>query len=329
MQQETNLKKTELADAAVVLKALTQDWNLVDYNPDHEFLVFVNESREQMDFYPKKSFVLLLEKEGLIRDVDQQSSSERIPDIHYQTDGNVWKEITTAGIIVFRHQVTPKGQKLLRDAPRWIGRQIRPLRAATNEVDITGKVMSLVTYDRAAIKKLVDAFDQKATDLIRAALFDEPGSPNLIVCGPKLWKTLEPRAKSLGLQPKGSLIREELVFNSSAPKQTTLPHQPITGANEARLFWKSLREQFNLNEPLTVRHATSAERSADTYSYKFDANFQIPGRDNDFPPPDLTGYEILFVAEMNESRFVVLVANELDETMKHSAPELKWIEIIS
>lgn len=324
-----NMNKSELADAAVVLQALTRDWNLVDYNPDHDFLVLVNESREELDFYPKRSFISRLEQEGLIEDVDKRRSSVREPTKGYEREGDGWKEITTEGIIVFQHRVTQKGQNFLRDLPKSAGSQIRPLKVARNPVDIEVKVIREVTYDRAAIKKLVETHDQKAKELIRNAFSNESSSTSRVVCGPKLWQILQPHAQSNGLQPKASLVREDLSFNGEGAKRTSLSDQLIMGPAESRLFWKTLREQFKFTDQLTIRRATSAERSADTYSVKLPPGFQIPGKDDEFPPPNLMGYEALFVVEVNGTRFIVLIENEPDDQMKHSAPHLKWIEIIS
>jgi hypothetical protein len=101
-----------------------------------------------------------MERSGLIENRDREGSSVRQPHTYYEGSPSVWKEVTVAGLIVFRYRVTPKGLKLLRDAPRLIGRPVRALRPATSPVDTQSEPLRVVTYDRPAIQKLVEAFDQ-------------------------------------------------------------------------------------------------------------------------------------------------------------------------
>ena len=323
VRSETTMKKTELAQAAAVLKALTEDWALVDEGPEIDFLVFVSEGREELDFYPKKSFIGMMESSGLIENSDKQGSSVRQPYTYYEGGPSVWKEVTVAGPIVFEYRVTQKGRKLLRDAPRLIGRPVRALRPATSPVDIQSKPLRVVTYDRPAIQKLVDAFDQKAAALIEASFSprnDLASSSGRVVCGPRLWKTLEPHARRNGLQPSGSLhsVTYDLAGAGQKVSEKQLEHKLILPANEARLFWQTLREAFKIEGPLTIRRAVSAERSAYTYPE--------PIESNDFPTPDLGDLAVLFIVEVNTSRFMVLVKNMPDDNMAHFEPQLSWVE---
>jgi hypothetical protein len=144
------MKRTERAEAAAVLKALTKGWDLVDSSPEVDFLIFVNEDRDELDFYPKKSFVQMMERSALIENLYKEGSSVRHPNTYYKSDGSVWKEITEAWSIVFQYRVTPKGRKFLGNAPKLIGKPIRSLRVATSPVEIPSKPLKLVTYDRQA-----------------------------------------------------------------------------------------------------------------------------------------------------------------------------------
>jgi hypothetical protein len=63
------MKRTEQAEAAAVLKALTKGWDLVDSDPDLDFLIFVSEDLDELDFYPQKSFVQMMERSGLIENL--------------------------------------------------------------------------------------------------------------------------------------------------------------------------------------------------------------------------------------------------------------------
>jgi len=324
------MKRTELAEAAAVLKALTEGWALVDNGPDIDFLVFVGESRDELDFYPTKSFIQKMESSGLIENPDKKSSSVRQPYTYYEGGPSGWKEVTEAGPIVFQYRVTQKGRKLLSDAPRLIGRPVRTLRSATSPVDVQSKPLSIVIYDQPAIEKLVDAFDQKATALIQAAFSPKndldrvASSSHAIVCGPRLWRMLEPHARRNGLQPSGSLlsVTYDLAGKGARQKESArkLEDQLILPSDEARLFWQTLREAFKIDGPLTIRRAASTERSAYTYHEEIE--------NNDFPAPNLAGLAVLFIVEGNKSRFMVLVKNVPDDNMEHFEPEVSWIEIM-
>jgi hypothetical protein len=329
-RRETTMNRTELAQAAAVLKALAEGWALIDYNPDIDFLVFVGESRDELDFYPKKSFVRMMERSGLIENRDKEVSTARQPHTYYERGRpSVWKEVTEAGLIVFQYDVTPKGQELLRDAPRLIGTPVRALRPATSPIDTQIKPLRVVTYNRRQIQKLVHAFDQKATTLIAKAFsprndLDRAASANRgLVCGPKLWRTLEPNARRNGLQPKGSLLSVTYdLANNGAWKESAskLEDQLILPSDEARLFWKTLSEAFRIDGRLAIRRATRAERSA----YKHQEEFA----DTDFPSPDLADLTILFIVEGNNSKFMVVVKNVPDDKMEHYQPEVTWVEIM-
>ena len=199
---ETPMKRTERAEAAAVLTALTKGWDLVDSSPEVDFLIFVSEDRDELDLYPKKSFIQMMERSALIENLDKEGSSVRQLYTRYEHDGSVWKEITEAEPIVFRYQATPKGLKFLRDAPQLIGKPIRRLRVANPPIENPSKPLKIVTYDRQAIQKLVDAFVQKARAQIEAvfAVDNDPSAPSIngFVCGPKLWRSLEPRARTRG-----------------------------------------------------------------------------------------------------------------------------------
>ena len=325
MRPKTTMKRTELVEASAVLKALTADWALVDYGPEFDFLVLVSEGRDELDFYPKKSFVERMESSGLIENLDKKGSSVREPNIHYERGDSVWKEVTEPGIIVFQYQVTPEGHNLLRDAPRLIGKPVRALRPANSPIDITSKPLKVVTYDRRAIQKLVDAFDRKATALIEETFApkNDLGASSLgFVCGPRLWTTLEPHARRNGLKPSGSLIgvTYDLTGKNPREKEVKLQDQLILPSDEARLFWKTFREAFKIEAPLAIKRAGLAERSAYTYHDQIE--------DDDFPPPDLAGRTVLFIVEGNKSRFMVVVQNVPQEDMEHFEPRVSWVEIV-
>jgi len=323
------MKKTELVEAAAVLKALAEDWDLVDNAPEIDFLIFVSEDREELDFYPKKSFVAMMERSGLIENPDNGSSVHDTY-TYYERDDSVWREVTESGPIVFQYKITPKGRKLLRDAPKLIGKPIRELRVATSPVETQSKPLKVVTYDRPAIQKLVDTFEQNAIRLIEAALapkndLDRTASSKIgLVCGPRLWATIEADARRNGLQPAGSLIRQSFSFGGKGAKsettETKLKEQPISPPDEARLFWKTLREKFRIGAPLVITRATSAELTVYPYQEEIE--------NDDFPPPNLAGLTVFFIVESNQSRFIVVVKNVPQDSIDHYRPELSWVESI-
>src|SRR5258706_11594463 len=64
------LQRSDQMKAAKILKALSEDWALVDYADELDFLVLVSESREELGFYPKKKLVKQMEQAGLIENLD-------------------------------------------------------------------------------------------------------------------------------------------------------------------------------------------------------------------------------------------------------------------
>ena len=56
------MNKKARAAVATVLKALTSGWDLVDYAPEIDFLVLFNENGDELDFYPKKSLLGIMER---------------------------------------------------------------------------------------------------------------------------------------------------------------------------------------------------------------------------------------------------------------------------
>jgi hypothetical protein len=317
------------AEAAAVLKALTKGWALIDVSPDVDFLVCVNESREELDFYPRKELVREMERSGLIENPDKARPPVRQPVTHYEGNpsGGEWREITHAGPILFRYRITPKGRAFLRAAPKLLGKPVRPLKVAASPVDILRKPLKVVVYDRRALQKLVDAFAQKAEAQIEAAFSPERNadssafSSGVLLCGPKLWRRLESRARLNGLRP-GALLsltgslgdgKEE---HSAAPSEDT----PISTAGEVRLFWKTLRETIKLDESPLIRRAGASEASAYPHQDKIE--------NDEFPSPDLSSLGMVFTVEANKSKFVVVVESEPQAGTKHFGPKISWIELM-
>jgi hypothetical protein len=322
------MNKQEQAEAAAVLKALTKGWDLVDYAPEINFLIFANEDREELDFYPKKSLIRMMEHSGLIENLDTQRSSVREPYTHYEAHGSLWKEITEAGFIVFRYRITSKGQKFLHDAPRLIGRTVRPLRVASSPIEMRAKPLKVVIYDKQAIQKLVEDFESKAKmqiDSIFSSSLDtdlrdsfRPG----VMCGRRLWQKLKSQAERNGLQPVSSLVGTTYSLGGGNRMSTVqvLEDVPLSSAGEMQLFVKTLREVFSIKGPLAIRRAEVSEASA--YAFQEQTNNDDP------PPPNLAGLTVNFVVEANQSKFMVLVESLPEGDINHFGPAVRWIELM-
>ena len=324
-QAQGTMNRKERSDAATVLKALTRNWALVDYAPEIDFLVFVNEDRDELTFYPKKSLIKMMEQSGLIENLDEAGSLARTTDTRYEAYGSGWKEITEPGAIVFQHRVTSKGQEFLRDAPRLIG-SVPKLRVASSPAEIPTKPLKVVIYDGSAIQKLVGDFEKEAKSqigVIFALSTDREqsvSSKRALHCGPRLWQKLESQAKSNGLTPSGSLVVETHSFDAKTSMTTVEPSEEIPLApTEMPLFTKTLREVFGIDGLPIIRRAKINELSKHPY---------LPETANsDVPTPDLAGLVVQFIVEANHSRFVVFVESVPDTDFKHFGPAVTRIEL--
>ena len=315
------ITKKDHADAALVLKALGRGWDLVDDSPDIDFLIFVSEDREELSFYPKKSLISKMEQAGLIENTNPKGAIRK-PSVHYESDGSGWKEITTAGVIVFQYGLTAKGQQFLRDAPKVIGKPVGPLRVAKSPADIPVKPIKVVTWDKEAIDKLVDAFETDAKSQI-TSLFSGSDLNSAVysrlVCGPKLWKRIKSRAEINGLRPRGSLVIVSSDMLSNKTDTRVSDEVPLSSASELTLFVKTLREVFEIRGAPSIRRAEPKE---------------IPAVVNERAPlsneasPDLVGFAITFIAEANNSKFIVVAESIPDEKLTRWRPGLSWIELV-
>lgn len=146
------MKNSKQVDIALVLKALSQDYALVDESSDVDFLICVNENREELDFYPKKKLVQEMEQSELIENRDKQGSAKRENFIYFE--GNPikkeWKEITEAGSIVYSYEITQKGLDFLRKVTS--SKPLPSLSIAKSEVYIKPKILKVVIYNQETIR---------------------------------------------------------------------------------------------------------------------------------------------------------------------------------
>lgn len=108
--------------AVRVLKAIEEGWSLVDDHPEDDFMLLVNESRdEKKDLFPKKELVAELENEGLIIDPEKttQSAQHEIG-TYYKKEGSDgdWIAVSVLDPIVYQYEITDKGRVLLNTSDR-------------------------------------------------------------------------------------------------------------------------------------------------------------------------------------------------------------------
>ena len=95
---------------------LDEGWALVDEYPDEDYLVCVDEYRDEMeDFFPKKALVKMIEDKGLI--VDRWKNMPAQPDTlsYFVTheDGRT-EEVIEHSPHVYLYELTTKGRSILR-----------------------------------------------------------------------------------------------------------------------------------------------------------------------------------------------------------------------
>lgn len=105
----------QTADIIAILKALDEDWALVDDYPNEDYLVLVNESRMEMeDFFPKKALVTMMADQGLIKDKPTtRPEPETFSSFVLHEDGRTEEVIQPVPHVYF-YEVTSKGRSLLR-----------------------------------------------------------------------------------------------------------------------------------------------------------------------------------------------------------------------
>jgi hypothetical protein len=269
-----------------------------------------------------------MERAGQLENLDPNGSSVRQPLTYYETDpaNDGWNQITEAGSIVFKFKITAQGLKFLREAPKLLGAPITRLKTANPPVEINPKILKIVTYDKQAIQKLSEEFARTARAEIEEA-FSATGGTNAksltsgsFLCGPKLWSLLKPQATRNGLFPGARIISSHMNLMTGETVTRELPEMGISGTDELRLFWQTMRAVFPLGETQTIRQG-QAEEALD---------YPLNSRDNAFPTQLSEGKVMVFVVETEKARFVVVVRGEGGPTFDpvHAVPRLSWIELL-
>lgn len=312
-------------DEAVVLMALEKDWALVDFSPEVDFLFFVNEDRDELNFYPKKSLIEELENKALISNTDKASSDIRIPVIHYEQNfskGEI-KEITEAGSIVYLYQLTEKGKKYLQGILK-TGRNLIPkLKIATSSREIPTKVIKVVTYDKQGLQKMNDEFTNKAQSQIEAAFPAKDSSISLapttgsFMIGGKLWERMSADTERNGLTP-GRIVRYSSSVRNGVERTESshINDVVISSEREIHLFWKIFREKFLLDDQIVIKKIDATE--AKLYWREIEKRMM----------PQLVTENLSFIVELSSVNFIVQIESKRGQDLIHLVPEIRGIELI-
>lgn len=322
---EVITKNSKQVNIVLVLKALGQDYVLVDESSDIDFLTFVSESRERLDFYPKKKLVQEMEQFGLIENRDKQGSAKRENNVYFE--GNPikkeWKEITEEGSIVYLYGITKKGLDFLSK----IEKESKPLPSlslAKSEINIKPKILNVVIYDQQTIQKSIDSFVEKAKQEIEDAFSAKnETNPNIfsygfLQCGANLWQKIKPKVQRSNNELE-LRIESQTYSNTDEIKTNEFPDQ-IISSGEIQQFWKAVSETFIQHKPLTIQQTKSSILPKHL--------IQMGIMDDEFPTPDLSNFLAVFLVESNNYKFIVATKGEQQINKSVSPPKIFWIDII-
>lgn len=325
-RREVSMKNSKQVDTALILKALSQDYALVDESSDIDFLIFVNENREELDFYPKKKLVQEMENLGLIENRDKQGSAKR--ENHVYFEGNPikkeWKEITEEGAIVYLYGITQKGLDFLSKVTKESSKPLPPLSVSKSDVYIKPKILKVVIYNQETIQKSIDSFDEKAKKQIEEAFSaTKETDPNIyssgfLQCGANLWQRLKPNIPQSDNEIK-LRVESRTYTDTGEIKINEFPDQIISSV-EIDQFWKAISETLTNGKPISIQQ---------TESSILPKHLNRMGiTDNGFPPPDLSNFVRVFFVESNNYKFVVVTKGEPQLNKTVSDPKIVWIDII-
>jgi hypothetical protein len=324
------MKYTKEVETALVLMAISQDYSLVDQSSQVDFLTCVGESREELDFYPKKELVQQMERSALIENHDKQGSAHRENFTYFAGDHikKEWKEITEEGSIVYLYSVTPKGLKFMSDVTKELSKPLPVLSISNSDVYIEPKILKEVIYDQRTIQNSIDKFIEKAKKQIEVAFSASKEtdqnlySQRFLICGANLWQRIEHKIPqpdiTSGLRIETRTERRILSENGEI-KTNKFPDQIIL-SEKLRQFWKTISESLTNDKPLLIKQAE--------LSMLPEHLNQMGIRGTNFPPPDLANFVVVFVVESNNYKFVVAAKSEPPIDKKISDPTIVWIEIL-
>jgi hypothetical protein len=105
----------QTTDIIAILKALDEDWALVDEYPNEDYLVFVNESRMEMEgFFPKKELVKMMADQGLINDSSTTGPQPETFSYFVMDEEGRTEEVIQPTPHVYFYELTREGRALLQ-----------------------------------------------------------------------------------------------------------------------------------------------------------------------------------------------------------------------
>lgn len=106
------MKKQDKEIILAVLKALNEDWSLVERGTKEDFMVLINSCRDtKEDLFPAKSLIKEMENLGYIRKTESDYNGGNL----YQKlgEGAKWEEVTDSFFLLHFYEVTTRGRDLL------------------------------------------------------------------------------------------------------------------------------------------------------------------------------------------------------------------------
>lgn len=101
------MNKKDIEVAIHLIDAIDKDWAVCDEKCEDDFMVLVNEDREEMKgFHPSKALVISLEKDGLI-ELDTERSDKKGVERRFDK----FLDETYPISFVFMYKVTEKGRQ--------------------------------------------------------------------------------------------------------------------------------------------------------------------------------------------------------------------------
>ena len=324
------MTKEEVLQMATLMMAIRKDWSMIDENPDADFLIFVNEDQDTLEFFPKKTLPKRMEGLGLLVNKDGAKVPIREPYTHYEMEPNsdAIKAITTPGGIFYNYGITAKGKEFLANAPKTLGHPLPPLKIATSKSasdHSKTKPIKVVTYDREALQKIRDDFAPIALNQVEI-LFAPANSdksetelPDGFSCGPNLWAKLETEAIRNGVRP-GALKTVYSYWRDTGDSGSVnfdRPGKGISSRAQVSLFRKTLFQVFPATVTPSIRKLSESESAR--YQDVQDMAFGMS--------PFLIRPAAFFV-EYDHLRFLVKVRNETTADFLKISPKISLVDLI-
>jgi hypothetical protein len=327
---KSTMTKEEVLEMATLMTAIKKDYSMIDDDPEADFLIFVNEDQDTLEFFPKKTLPKRMEELGLIENLGGGPSPVREPRTSYEGDATgAWKAITSPGSLFLNYKITKKGKDFLRNAPKTLGHPLPPLKVASFKSasdHSKAKPIKVVTYDREALQKIQNDFVQASKSHIELFFAiptqgkTDPATSYLFSCGPKLWAKIETEATKNGV--RAGKLSTSMSYRTSTGETGKAPGfaQPgmtMTSGEQVRLFRKSVFQVLPIAGPLSIRELEESEFAQ--YQTLVDSAMGMS--------PIIKG-TAGFSVEYGNVRFVVKVSNDGGIDFLKISPKITFVELV-